>query len=604
MKRRILLFTLIFTMLLSAFMLANSVSAECTSQKGKDVATSATITSSSTDPFVRPELLVDGNTTNGTFCMYGTFTFTFSEQKQISDVRVYLNSNSSSATAYTASVDVNQNVTYSPVTVQGKYVASVKVEFFNASDEVVWSSGDVDVKDVNNRIDISSIDSYSVKKVVISIGENGSLWGKCPIFEVKIYESSGLHDWKLDETVNTTEQPYVPATCTEDGMGTYKCECGSTKYDTVYSTGHITGSYYKDLDNPGNHYKTCINYGKCSLEPGTKLDYKPCEYDHECDTTCDLCGYERTVEGHLYVSDCDVRCNKCNELRQPVGGAQHVFAYTCTPECANCREPNPNWVNHTYDSDCDVTCNFCQTERIVNPHVYNSECDEDCNVQGCGFVRTTVDDPSLIPHAFTSDCDTNCNNENCVYVRQPLTEHPFQNKCDKNCNACNALNPDYVEGHVYDNACDDRCNECPVKRTVDDHKYDNACDIDCNTCGTQRTVSKHIYGDWITLVPASETAEGIRAHYCVNCDKEEQETLPMLDKTGLSTGAIVGIVAGSSVVVLGCAGIGVYSLVIKPKMELKQRQALEAEKKKAQEADDDDEYDDDEEYEDDEDSES
>jgi hypothetical protein len=176
-------------------------------------------------------------------------------------------------------------------------------------------------------------------------------------------------------------------------------------------------------------------------------------------------------------------------------------------------------------------------------------------------------------------------------------DHPFKNKCDKNCDKCNEANPDYIEGHVYDNACDGDCNECHQKRTVDDHRYDNVCDINCNTCGAQRTVSKHIYGDWITLVPASKNADGMRAHYCVNCDKEETEVLPMIVENGLGTGAIVGIVVCCVVVVGGCPGIGVYSLVIKPKMEEKKRLAEEEAKRKAEEEDEE-EYEDDEEYED------
>jgi hypothetical protein len=180
-------------------------------------------------------------------------------------------------------------------------------------------------------------------------------------------------------------------------------------------------------------------------------------------------------------------------------------------------------------------------------------------------------------------------------------DHPFKNKCDKNCDKCNEANPDYIEGHVYDNACDGDCNECHQKRTVDDHRYDNVCDINCNICGAQRTVSKHIYGDWITLIPASKNADGMRAHYCVNCDKEETEVLPMIVAEGGWAGyspIVKGLIIGGPILLtLGCAAIGVYSLVIKPKMEEKKRLAEEEAKRKAEEEDEE-EYEDDEEYED------
>ena len=84
----------------------------------------------------------------------------------------------------------------------------------------------------------------------------------------------------------------------------------------------------------------------------------------------------------------------------------------------------------------------------------------------------------------------------------------------------------------------------------------------------------------------------MRAHYCVNCDKEETEIIPMIVKTGLETGVIVLIVVGCVVVIGGCAAIGVYSLVIKPKMDEKKRlAALEKLKKDAEE---DEEYEDEE----------
>ena len=599
MKKRILLFIMVVVILVSAFVFATTASAACSSTKGKDIADKSTVISSSDDAKVRPELLIDGNTTNGTFYMHGTFTFVFPEVKQISDVRVYLNSNDSNATAYTATIEPDQSITYTPTNASGKFIASVKVEFIDANDQVVWTSGDVNTKDTNNRVDISSVDAYSVKKVSISITENGNVYGKAPLFEVKIYERSGTHNWKLDKTISTTEQPYQAADCVNNGKGTYKCECGATKYDVIYSTGHEFGSYTISPEDPTKHARICLrgSEGLCNEAPLTLFDISDHEYDNECDTTCNVCPATRTVEPHTYVSDCDEHCNKCDLKRTPVNGAQHKFAYSCTVECEDCKEPNPNWVDHTYTSDCDPDCNFCGLVRIVNPHVYNSKCDDVCNVPNCGYERNTISDPTLIPHTYTADCDTHCNNENCVYVRQPLMEHPFKNKCDKNCDKCNELNPDYIEGHLYDNDCDGECNECKQKRNVDDHRYDNVCDIDCNTCGAQRTVSKHIFGDWITLIPASKNADGMRAHYCVNCDKEETEVLPMIVENGLGTGAIVGIVVGCVVVVGGCTAIGLYSLVIKPKMEEKKRLEAEEAKRKAEEEDEE-EYEDDEEYED------
>ncbi len=602
MKKRILLFVMVVTMLVSAVVFAINSSAACSvASSGKNIAKDANIIASSEATYIYTSKLVDGNGMTGTWTGGGSFTFVFTEDKPVSSVGLAIN-------GYMTGDD-NGYPAPTPWTYQqGQItVGRVKVQFLSATDEVVWDSGELNTSSTTTTTTpagfapymVNSVDVYKVRKVVIHIFESSSQWGKTPIGEVLIYEGSGTHDWALDSTISTTENPYVAADCVNNGMGTYKCSCGATKYDVIYSTGHDYGSFKIHPDDPTKHARTCLrgSEGKCSAPAGTLFETGDHEYDNACDANCNVCNAVRTVGDHVYVSDCDVHCNNCNLQRSPVGGAQHDFPYACTPECLNCYEDNPNWVDHTYTSDCDTTCNFCSLERLVPPHVYNSECDEVCNTPNCGYERNSVSDPTLIPHTYTADCDTHCNNDGCVYVRQPLMDHPFKNKCDKNCDKCNEANPDYVEGHVYDNACDGDCNECHQKRTVDDHRYDNVCDINCNTCGAQRTVSKHIYGDWITLVPASKKSDGMRAHYCVNCDKEETEVLPMIVENGLGTGAIVGIVVGCVVVVGGCTAIGVYSLVIKPKMEEKKRLAEEEAKRKAEEEAEE-EYEDDEEYED------
>lgn len=596
MKKRILLFVMVVTMLVSAVVFAINSSAACSVvSSGKNIAKDANIIASSDAAYIYTSKLVDGNGMTGTWTGGGSFTFVFAEDKPVSSVGLAIN-------GYMTGDD-NGYPTPTPWTYQqGQItVGRVKVQFLSANDEVIWDSGELNTSSTTTTTTpagfapymVNSVDIYKVRKVVIHIFESSSQWGKTPIGEVCIYEGSGAHDWALDTSVSTTEQPYIAADCVNNGMGTYKCTCGARKYDVIYSTGHEYGSYAISPTDPTKHATICLrgSEGKCSEAAGTLFNVADHVYDNECDTTCNVCPATRTVEPHTYVSDCDVHCNKCDALRAPVGGAQHSFPYACTVECENCREPNPNRVDHTYTSDCDATCNYCQLERTVSPHVYESECDEVCNVVNCGYERNTVSDPTLIPHTYTSDCDTHCNNENCTHVRQPLMEHPFKNKCDKNCDKCNELNPNYVEGHFYDHDCDIDCNECKQKRSVDDHKYDNVCDIDCNVCHAQRVVSKHIYADWITLVPATESSDGMRAHYCVNCDKEETEVLPMIVKEGLGTGVVVAIVVGCVVVIGGCTAIGIYSLVIKPKMETKKRLEAEAAKKKAEE----DEYEDDEE---------
>ncbi|MBO5736994.1 MAG: hypothetical protein J6S04_04210, partial [Clostridia bacterium] len=159
-------------------------------------------------------------------------------------------------------------------------------------------------------------------------------------------------------------------------------------------------------------------------------------YDNACDTTCNVCNAERTVEPHDYDNACDTTCNVCNAER------------TVEP--------------HDYDNACDVDCNVCNAERTVEPHVYDNACDVDCNV--------------------------------CTATRTPA-EHVYDNACDADCNVCTATRT--PAEHVYDNACDADCNVCTATRTPAEHVYDNACDTDCNECGATRTIT-HDHADTLT----------------------------------------------------------------------------------------------------------
>ena len=95
-----------------------------------------------------------------------------------------------------------------------------------------------------------------------------------------------------------------------------------------------------------------------------KSDLAAHTYTNACDTTCDVCGYTRTVGAHVYDNACDTTCNVCSAER------------TVEP--------------HVYDNACDTTCNVCGETRTVEPHVYDNACDTACNV--CGATRTITHD--------------------------------------------------------------------------------------------------------------------------------------------------------------------------------------------------------------------
>ena len=226
------------------------------------------------------------------------------------------------------------------------------------------------------------------------------------------------------------------------------------------------------LHDETHHWHVCEKE-KCE-NAGDKVEHV---YDNVCDTTCNVCGAERTLNVHEYDNACDVNCNVC-------GGERAV-------------------VPHVYDNTCDTTCNECGAERTVAPHTYDNACDTTCNV--CNAERT-VD-----PHVYDNACDTKCNV--CDAERTPEA-HVYDNACDVDCNVCKADRT--AEAHVYDNACDTKCNVCESDRSVAAHVYDNNCDTTCNVCSATRE-TQHVHQSSLTIGETSHWYE------CLSCGNKKDE---------------------------------------------------------------------------------
>ena len=76
--------------------------------------------------------------------------------------------------------------------------------------------------------------------------------------------------------------------------------------------------------------------------------------------------------------------------------------------------------------------------------------------------------------------------------------------------------------------------------------------------------SEHTYGSWITVQGATKDEAGVQERTCSVCHETETREIAPLKKDGLGTGAIVGIAAGSTVV-LGAGGFSLVWFVIKKK---------------------------------------
>ena len=116
---------------------------------------------------------------------------------------------------------------------------------------------------------------------------------------------------------------------------------------------HNYGDWSKDGTN---HWHECTD-DDCPNREESITDKAAHVYDDDTDTTCNVCGYERTVtpptHEHSYGD-------------WSKDGTSHW--HECTDDdCPNREESITDKAAHVYDDDTDTTCNVCGYERTVTP---------------------------------------------------------------------------------------------------------------------------------------------------------------------------------------------------------------------------------------------
>ncbi len=83
---------------------------------------------------------------------------------------------------------------------------------------------------------------------------------------VSACEENPIEDSPEEEHIHSyTSEVTTPATCTEDGVMTYTCECGDSYTESIPATGHIWGgTIYSIGENSGNVIwtRTCLVCGE------------------------------------------------------------------------------------------------------------------------------------------------------------------------------------------------------------------------------------------------------------------------------------------------------------------------------------------------------
>ena len=234
---------------------------------------------------------------------------------------------------------------------------------------------------------------------------------------------------------------------------------------------HSYGDWSKDGTS---HWHECTDDDCPNREESIK-DKATHVYTDDADTTCDVCGYERTVtppaHEHSYGD-------------WSKDGTSHW--HECTDDdCPNREESIKDKATHVYTDDADTTCDVCGYERTVTPpaheHSYGDWSKDgtshwhECTDDDCPNREESIKDKAA--HVYTDDADTTCNV--CSYERTvtpPAHEHSYGDwrkdgtshwhECaDADCPNRNESIKDKA-AHVYTDDADTTCNVCSYERTV------------------------------------------------------------------------------------------------------------------------------------------
>ena len=311
-----------------------------------------------------------------------------------------------------------------------------------------------------------------------------------------------------DGTVTAVKAGAATITATAaDGSGkSAVCKVTVTGDTTPPAHEHRYGDWSKDGTN---HWHECTD-AACPNQSESIKDKAAHIYDDDADTTCNICGYVRTVTPEI-VPVSQITLNKA-ETSISVGNSETLTA-TVTPE--NAANKALTWASSDEDvatvapdgtvtavkagaatitataadgSGKSAVCKVTVTGDTTPPaheHRYGDWSKDgtnhwhECTDAACPEQSESIKDKAA--HVYTDDADTTCNI--CGYVRTvtpPAHEHRYGDWSK--------------DGTSHWHECTD--NDCPNREeSIKDkaaHVYTDDADTTCDTCGYVRTVTPEI----------------------------------------------------------------------------------------------------------------
>ena len=194
-------------------------------------------------------------------------------------------------------------------------------------------------------------------------------------------EGKQFKAWQIDGTEYPVNDP---VTVTADITAKALWE------DAPPSHEHSYGDWSRDGTN---HWHECTD-DDCPNREESINDKAAHVYTDDADTTCDTCGYERTITPPAHE-------HRYGDWRKD--GTNHW--HECTDaDCPNREESIKDKAAHVYTDDADTTCNVCGYERTVTPpaHEHIVTFDGNGGTSSVGSMTTTNQKLTSLPSASRS----------------------------------------------------------------------------------------------------------------------------------------------------------------------------------------------------------
>ena len=398
-----------------------------------------------------------------------------------------------------------------------------------ANKALTWASSDEDVATVAPDGTVTAVKAGAA--TITATAADGS--GKSAVCKVTVtgdttppahehrygdWSKDGTNHWHECTDADCPERPESikdKETHVYDDDADTTCNiCGYVRTVTPPAHEHRYGDWSKDGTN---HWHECTD-ADCPERPESIKDKETHVYDDDADTTCNICGYVRTVTPEI-VPVSQITLNKA-ETSISVGNSETLTA-TVAPE--NAANKALTWASSDEDvatvapdgtvtavkagaatitataadgSGKSAVCKVTVTGGTTPPaheHRYGDWSKDgtnhwhECTDAACPEQSESIKDKAA--HVYDDDADTTCNV--CGYVRTvtpPAHEHRYGDWSKDGTNHWH---------ECTDAACPNQSESIKDKAA---HVYDDDADTTCNVCGYVRTVTppahEHRYGDW------------------------------------------------------------------------------------------------------------